>query len=139
MEHGYDQAAQVREMLTARHFAQVQSWRDLAGIERVTGGGWPEASHEPWMNSGLCSMPDGSVVKGVRKCNIYKMNYDEIKKFDCGKRTDKKFPKQKSVPSYKPLLDDVFAEMEKFISINKFPEIKYCIEVKSFKILDGKY
>lgn len=38
MEHGYDQAAQVRELLAARRFTEVQSWRDLAGIERVTGG-----------------------------------------------------------------------------------------------------
>ena len=37
MEHGYDQAAQVRGLL-ARHYDEVQSWRDLAGIERVTGG-----------------------------------------------------------------------------------------------------
>jgi release factor glutamine methyltransferase len=38
MEHGYDQAAQVRELLAARQFSEVQSWRDLAGIERVSGG-----------------------------------------------------------------------------------------------------
>lgn len=37
MEHGYDQAAQVRELL-APHYDEVQSWRDLAGIERVSGG-----------------------------------------------------------------------------------------------------
>lgn len=41
MEHGYDQAAQVRELLAAQGYAQVQSWRDLAGIERVTGGRAP--------------------------------------------------------------------------------------------------
>lgn len=38
MEHGYDQAAAVRALLTAQGFSEVQSWRDLAGIERVTGG-----------------------------------------------------------------------------------------------------
>ncbi|MFD2365163.1 peptide chain release factor N(5)-glutamine methyltransferase [Pseudoduganella sp. GCM10020061] len=37
MEHGYDQAAQVRGLL-ADQYEDVQSWRDLAGIERVTGG-----------------------------------------------------------------------------------------------------
>ena len=36
MEHGYDQAAAVRALL--RGWNQVESWRDLAGIERVTGG-----------------------------------------------------------------------------------------------------
>jgi release factor glutamine methyltransferase len=38
MEHGYDQAESVRSLLTARGFAEVQSWRDLAGIERASGG-----------------------------------------------------------------------------------------------------
>lgn len=38
LEHGYDQAEAVRAMLAARGFGQVQSWRDLAGIERVSGG-----------------------------------------------------------------------------------------------------
>ena len=38
MEHGYDQAESVRNLLTQRGFTEVQSWRDLAGIERVSGG-----------------------------------------------------------------------------------------------------
>ena len=38
MEHGFDQAAAVRALLMARGFSDVQSWLDLAGIERVTGG-----------------------------------------------------------------------------------------------------
>ncbi|MDB5920340.1 MAG: prmC [Massilia sp.] len=38
LEHGYDQAAQVRELLTKHGYIGVQSWRDLSGIERVSGG-----------------------------------------------------------------------------------------------------
>jgi len=38
MEHGYDQAARVRDILTSCGFVDVRSERDLAGIERVTGG-----------------------------------------------------------------------------------------------------
>lgn len=38
MEHGYDQAAAVRELLSTHGYTEVQSWRDLAGIERVSGG-----------------------------------------------------------------------------------------------------
>lgn len=41
MEHGYDQAAAVRSLLTERGYEDVQSWRDLAGIERVSGGRMP--------------------------------------------------------------------------------------------------
>ncbi len=40
MEHGYDQSEAVRTMLAGRGFANVQSWKDLAGIERVSGGVW---------------------------------------------------------------------------------------------------
>ncbi|WP_027478343.1 peptide chain release factor N(5)-glutamine methyltransferase [Curvibacter gracilis] len=41
LEHGWDQAAPVRELLQARGFEQVQSRKDLAGIERCSGGLWP--------------------------------------------------------------------------------------------------
>lgn len=38
MEHGYDQVVQVRSMLLDAGFWNVNSWRDEAGIERVSGG-----------------------------------------------------------------------------------------------------
>ena len=38
LEHGYDQAAAVRQLLTQCGFGQVQSRCDLAGIERCSGG-----------------------------------------------------------------------------------------------------
>jgi release factor glutamine methyltransferase len=41
LEHGWDQAAAVRALLSAAGLAQVQSRRDLAGVERCTGGRWP--------------------------------------------------------------------------------------------------
>ncbi|WP_293778895.1 peptide chain release factor N(5)-glutamine methyltransferase [uncultured Oxalicibacterium sp.] len=44
MEHGYDQAKAVRTLLQENGFTDVQSWRDLAGIERVSGGRWTAAS-----------------------------------------------------------------------------------------------
>jgi release factor glutamine methyltransferase len=40
-EHGYDQAQRCRELLSQAGFSAVQSWRDLAGIERVSGGTTP--------------------------------------------------------------------------------------------------
>ena len=38
LEHGYDQAAAVRALLLDAGFAEVQSWKDLGHIERVSGG-----------------------------------------------------------------------------------------------------
>jgi release factor glutamine methyltransferase len=41
LEHGYDQAGDVRGLLAAAGFGDVQSRCDLAGIERCSGGRWP--------------------------------------------------------------------------------------------------
>ncbi len=38
MEHGYDQAQAVRALLAAQGYAGVRSEKDLAGIERISGG-----------------------------------------------------------------------------------------------------
>jgi len=38
LEHGYDQADAVRALLLDAGYTEVQSWRDLSGIERVSGG-----------------------------------------------------------------------------------------------------
>jgi len=38
MEHGWDQAAAVRGLLARAGFERVESRRDLAGIERISGG-----------------------------------------------------------------------------------------------------
>ncbi|MEB0030388.1 peptide chain release factor N(5)-glutamine methyltransferase [Undibacterium sp. RTI2.1] len=38
MEHGYNQAQAVRDLLTQHGFIEVQSWLDLSGIDRVSGG-----------------------------------------------------------------------------------------------------
>jgi len=42
LEHGHDQAQAVRELLAAAGFQAVASRRDLAGIERCSGGKWLE-------------------------------------------------------------------------------------------------
>jgi len=41
LEHGYDQAAAVRQLLTAAGFEAVHSRQDLSGIERCSGGRKP--------------------------------------------------------------------------------------------------
>jgi release factor glutamine methyltransferase len=40
LEHGFEQAAAVREMLLDAGFSQVSTRRDLAGQERISGGCW---------------------------------------------------------------------------------------------------
>lgn len=42
LEHGHDQAAAVRALLVQQGFGHVASRCDLAGIERCSGGIWPQ-------------------------------------------------------------------------------------------------
>ncbi len=42
LEHGYDQARAVCELLEQRGFTDVQSRKDLAGVPRCSGGRWPD-------------------------------------------------------------------------------------------------
>jgi release factor glutamine methyltransferase len=45
IEHGWDQAPAVQQLLRAAGFAQVHSRQDLAGIDRCTGGQIPELAN----------------------------------------------------------------------------------------------
>ncbi len=47
LEHGYDQAQAVRELFAAHAFREVFSVRDLAGIERISGGVCPRRQTDP--------------------------------------------------------------------------------------------
>lgn len=43
LEHGYDQGPACRELLAAAGLREVQTWPDLAGLDRVSGGVAPRA------------------------------------------------------------------------------------------------
>lgn len=47
VEHGYDQAAAVRMLLSEAGLLAAASWKDLAGIERVSGGCRPGSQPDP--------------------------------------------------------------------------------------------
>ena len=96
-------------------------------------------SHDPWFNPNTCTNPDGTNVTKHKKGNIHQITYAEIKKYDCGKRGNKKFPEQNKLAEYKPLLSEVIETMEKYTKENNLPPIKYNIEIKSNRLGDGKY
>ncbi|GAC1410223.1 MAG: peptide chain release factor N(5)-glutamine methyltransferase [Burkholderiaceae bacterium] len=52
LEHGHDQAQAVRRLICAGGFDAVQSWTDLAGIERVSGGRLASPAEKP--SDSLC-------------------------------------------------------------------------------------
>ncbi len=89
-------------------------------------------SHEPWMNWEICSFPDGNALTDTVKenYNLYAMGYDEIKKYDCGRRGHPRFRGQQKIPAYKPLLADMIDAVEKFVSENGLKPVEYNIETK---------
>lgn len=97
-------------------------------------------SHEPWMNPDFCTDPGGKEIENSGKhLNLYKMNYAEIARYDCGKKGNKQFPLQKAVPEYKPLLSEVVTKVDSFSKANHLPPVNYNIEIKSEIQHDGIY
>jgi glycerophosphoryl diester phosphodiesterase len=98
-------------------------------------------SHEPWMSSEICLQPDGSLIpKGEQvKFNIYQMNYDAIKQFDCGSLGNPRFPQQEKLISHKPLLKEVIQAVENQIRSFSIYEVDYNIEIKSRTDGDNRY
>lgn len=98
-------------------------------------------SHEPWF-SHLISLDknDKPIPEETEKeYNLYKMKYSEIKKFDVGSLGNKNFPEQQKMKVYKPLLKDVFGEVQKYIRKNKLKQVRYNIEIKSTPAGDDVY
>ncbi len=91
-------------------------------------------SHEPFMNHEIALDTLGQPISEVNETsfNLYNMTYSQIKKFDCGSKIHPRFPDQKKVKVYKPLLEEVFklAENESKQTIN------YNIEIKSLPEYD---
>lgn len=96
-------------------------------------------SHEAYMNSAFCIDPNGKAIKekDEKKFNIYKMNYDQVKLWDCGSKGNSKFKEQQKINISKPLLTDVIVAVENHIKNFSKYEVDYNIEIKSEKASDG--
>jgi glycerophosphoryl diester phosphodiesterase len=98
-------------------------------------------SHEPWMSSEVCLLPDGSPIQRTEEMsyNIYELTYDEVKQFDCGSKGNERFSEQEKMAAVKPLLKSVIISVEDHIKSYTQYEVDYNIEIKSRKEGDGKY
>jgi glycerophosphoryl diester phosphodiesterase len=85
-------------------------------------------SHEPWFNHLFCTQPYGIPIdkRHEKSLNLYRFNYSDIRRFDCGLKPYPRFPLQKKIATYKPLLRDVIALAESF----SHNVIRYNIEIK---------
>jgi glycerophosphoryl diester phosphodiesterase len=98
-------------------------------------------SHEPWMSAEICMKPDSTRISKTdeKKFLIFQMEYEEIKKFDCGSGGNAKFPEQERIAIHKPLLRDVITTVEDHIKNYSHYEVDYNIEIKSTPKGDNKH
>lgn len=84
-------------------------------------------SHEPFFSPDFCLDPEGNRIPEDSIINIYQLDYDEIKKFDCGSIGNPRFPNQKKMIVYKPLLGEVLDQVKDA----GFDSVRYNIELKT--------
>ncbi len=98
-------------------------------------------SHEPFFNHEITTKPDGSFIdeKDERTYNIYKMTFDEIKRYDVGLKQHPRFSQQQKLAAHKPLLSEVIDSAEAKTNALNLPAIYYNIETKSKPETDGIY
>jgi len=89
-------------------------------------------SHEPWMSEEICKHANGEDFEdGRTNFNIFQMDYSEVKAFDCGTKVHPRFPEQKKIKVYKPLLSEVIEAVDDFCKKNNRERVAFDIEIKS--------
>jgi glycerophosphoryl diester phosphodiesterase len=98
-------------------------------------------SQEPYFNHEFSLTPKGKEIslKDEKKNNIFKMDYEEVKKFDVGSKLHPRFPGQQKFKVYKPLLDELIDSVETYVKQNKLPKPDYNIETKMIRKGDGEF
>ena len=98
-------------------------------------------SHEPFLSHTICTDPDGETISAAeeKRYNLYQMNYDEIRRADCGSQGNPRFPEQQRISVSKPLLVNVIDSVEQYLRENNRPPVQYNIETKSSPDGDGVF
>ncbi len=98
-------------------------------------------SHEPFFSHEIAKDSLGNDIdkNNEKNHNIYQLNYDEIQKYDVGTRHHERFPEQKKLTCYKPSLEDVFTEIEKYCKMNHIKAPFYNIEIKRVPFEDDSF
>ena len=96
-------------------------------------------SHDPWMSALICSHPDGRPVGEDEEASelLYGKTQAQIKKYDCGRRGNPRFPAQKPMDAHKPTLGEVVRAVEKHVRQKGLPRPGFNIEIKSRPEWDG--
>ncbi|MBE9464405.1 glycerophosphodiester phosphodiesterase family protein [Dyadobacter subterraneus] len=107
----------------------------------ISADGKVVVSHDSYMSSDFMLKPDGSQISKSEEKSLalYKMPYDSIRKFDGGSKPHPRFPEQKKMKTYKPLLSDLIDSVEVYVKKNKLKPVYYNMETKISPAGDGVY
>lgn len=101
----------------------------------ITKDNYVLVSHEPWLRAEICENVKGS----PKDNNIFNMTLAEVLQYDCGSKFVSKFPEQKKVKSYKPLLSEVIDSLIIYCEKNYLKTPKINVEIKCHKSKDGAF
>ncbi|MEM6724033.1 MAG: glycerophosphodiester phosphodiesterase family protein [Bacteroidota bacterium] len=98
-------------------------------------------SHEPWFSPEFCSLPSGESLPEDSKeiHNIYQLNYEAIKAYDCGSKGHPKFPEQVALKAHKPSLKDMLVHIENYAEEKGYPAPRYNMEIKARPNWDDQF
>ncbi|MGV3642248.1 MAG: glycerophosphodiester phosphodiesterase family protein [Adhaeribacter sp.] len=90
-------------------------------------------SEEPFFSGERCLREGGIPISknSERNFNLYRMEYSEIRKFDCGSLGDKDFPLQQKMLTYKPLLTQAIDSVEQHATRKNLAPPHYQVEIRS--------
>lgn len=99
---------------------------------QICAGGNVVVSHDAYFHSRYATRPDGSLVgKNDPKEYLYKMTYEEIRKYDTGMRPCTVWPEQANIAEHKPLASELIDFVEKYTAEKGLTPMRYNIEIKS--------
>ncbi len=102
-------------------------------------------SHEPFFNHEISTITYGTYANpeitesNEKSFNIYKMTYEETKRFDVGLKPHPRFPQQKKMKAYKPLLSELFDSVAHYMTMSRRPHPYFNIETKCSPVTDNLY
>ncbi len=99
-------------------------------------------SHEPFLNHQICRDSVGKQIPEdeEKQWNIWQMNYEELKKIDCGTLQNPNFPEQQTVENIsKPLLLDIIQQVKAYSESEGKTLPHMNVEIKYEEEMEGKF
>jgi glycerophosphoryl diester phosphodiesterase len=107
----------------------------------ISADGQVVVSHDPYLSHEFCLTKEGKEISEAeeKSYNLYHMNYADIKACDCGSKIHPRFPQQKKMKAYKPLLSEAIDSIEAYVKAHHLTPVRYNIETKISPDGDGVF